>query len=117
MRNLAEEPSLSGPIVIVWKKITFWKEAPDELLVQVFLESHPAAPAEIVLDADTTGRPLHGHREGRFFHGYCHECCYPPPCIFCGEHVLCARACENPIMTPAWARPAALWCTDAGKPT
>src|SRR6202790_4991169 len=37
-----------------YKKITFWKEAVDELLVKVFLEAHQSAPAELVLDVDTT---------------------------------------------------------------
>jgi len=78
-----------------YKKITFWKEAIDELLVQVFLESHPTAPEEIVLDVDTTDLPLHGHQEGRFFHGYYDEYCYLPLYIFCGEHVLCARLRES----------------------
>ena len=53
-----------------YKKITFWKEAMDELLVKVFLESHENAPGEIILDVDTTDLPLHGKQEGRFFHGY-----------------------------------------------
>ncbi len=51
-----------------YKKITFWKDAIDELLVKVFLESHENAPAEIILDVDTTDLPLHGQQEGRFFH-------------------------------------------------
>src|SRR5260370_11832941 len=42
-----------------YKKITFWKEAIDELLVHAFLEAHPKDPAEIVLDVDTTALPLH----------------------------------------------------------
>ena len=37
-----------------YKKITFWKEAVDELLVNAFIESHQEAPAEIVLYMDTT---------------------------------------------------------------
>jgi hypothetical protein len=78
-----------------YKKITFWKEAMDELLVKVFLESYPTAPEEIVLDVDTTDLPLHGHQEGRFFHGYYDEYCYLPLYIFCGEHVLCARLRES----------------------
>ena len=76
-----------------YKKITFWKEAIDELLGQVFLESHHTAPEEI--DVDTTDLPLHGHQEGRFFHGYYDEYCYLPLYIFCGEHVLCARLRES----------------------
>src|SRR5712672_4343145 len=77
-----------------YKKITFWKEAMDELLVKVFIESHESAPAEIVLDVDTTDLPLHGKQEGRFFHGYYDNYCYLPLYIFCGEHVLCARLRE-----------------------
>ena len=74
-----------------YKKITFWKQAVDELLVSVFLESHEKAPEQIILDIDTTDLPLHGKQEGRFFHGYYDSYCYLPLYIFCGEHVLCAR--------------------------
>ena len=77
-----------------YKKITFWKEGVDELLVSVFLESMPTAPAEIVLDMDTTDLPLHGKQEGRFFHGYYDSYCYLPLYVFCGDHLLCARMRE-----------------------
>jgi DDE family transposase len=77
-----------------YKKITFWKDAVDELLVRVFIESHGQAPAEIVLDMDTTDMPLHGKQEGRFFHGYYDSYCYLPLYVFCGDHVLCARMRE-----------------------
>jgi hypothetical protein len=77
-----------------YKKITFWKEAVDELMVNVFLESYAQAPKQIVLDVDTTDLPLHGKQEGRFFHGYYDSYCYLPLYIFCGEHVLCARLRE-----------------------
>src|SRR5450432_3808756 len=74
-----------------YKKITFWKEAVDELLVKVFIESYQKAPDEIILDVDTTDLPLHGKQEGRFFHGYYDSYCYLPLYIFCGDQVLCAR--------------------------
>src|ERR1700684_526629 len=77
-----------------YKKITFWKEGMDELLVQVFLESHRSAPEQIVLDVDTTDLPLHGKQEGRFFHGYYDNYCSLPLYVFCGDHVLCARLRE-----------------------
>jgi Transposase DDE domain group 1 len=77
-----------------YKKITFWKEGVDELLVNVFIESYEKAPAEIVLDMDTTDLPLHGKQEGRFFHGYYDNYCYLPLYVFCGDHVLCARMRE-----------------------
>ena len=78
-----------------YKKITFWKEGVDDLLVSLFLESHSRPPEEIVLDVDTTDLPLHGRQEGRFFHGYYDEYCYLPLYVFCGEQVLCARLRES----------------------
>jgi hypothetical protein len=74
-----------------YKKITFWKDGIDELLVKVFLESHTSAPEEIILDVDATDLPLHGEQEGRFFHGYYDSYCYLPLYIFCGDQILCAR--------------------------
>ena len=74
-----------------YKKIAADPAALDRLLVDVFLESHTKAPREIWLDLDATDDPLHGHQEGRFFHGYYRCYCYLPLYIFCGEHLLCAR--------------------------
>jgi hypothetical protein len=53
-------------------------EAIEGLFVQLFLEAHGEAPAQIVLDLDATDDPLHGHQEGRFFHGYYDGYCYLP---------------------------------------
>ncbi len=77
-----------------YKKITYWKDSLDELMVKVFLESHDGVPGEIVLDVDTTDVPLHGRQEGRFFHGYYDNYCYLPLYVFCGDHVLCSRLRE-----------------------
>ena len=74
-----------------YKKIHCRQEALDELLVAVFVEAHPQAPDSLVLDLDVTDLPVHGHQEGRFFHGYYDEYCYLPLYIFAGEHLLCAR--------------------------
>jgi hypothetical protein len=74
-----------------YKKISYRAEAIDEVLTAVFIEAHASAPETIVLDLDVTDLPLHGHQEGRFFHGYYDEYCYLPLYIFAGEHLLCAR--------------------------
>jgi hypothetical protein len=74
-----------------YKKITFWKDGIDELLVKVFVESYASAPEEIILDVDATDLPLHGEQEGRFFHGYYDSYCYLPLYIFCEDQLLCAR--------------------------
>ncbi|MBC7663617.1 MAG: IS1380 family transposase [Caulobacter sp.] len=63
----------------------------ERLLVEFFLDAHPAAPEEIVLDFDATDDPLHGHQAGRFFHGYYDSYCYLPLYVFCGRHLLAAK--------------------------
>ena len=66
-------------------------EAIDRFFVDLFLDSYDEVPEEIVLDFDATDDPLHGHQEGRFFHGYYDCYCYLPLYVFCGKHLLCAR--------------------------
>ena len=68
----------------------------DRWMVDAFVAAHGSAPEEIVLDLDATDDPIHGHQEGRFFHGYYGNYCYLPLYIFSGEHLLCARLrCSN----------------------
>lgn len=57
----------------------------------LFLEAHKRAPKQIILDLDATDDPLHGHQEGRFFHGYYDCYCYLPLYVFCGRHLLAAK--------------------------
>jgi hypothetical protein len=59
--------------------------------VDCFLDAHAEPPGEIVLDFDATDDPLHGHQEGRFFHGYYGNYCYLPLYLFCGDHLLVAK--------------------------
>ena len=63
----------------------------ERLFVDLFLDAHRSAPEQIVLDLDATDDPLHGHQEGRFFHGYYDGYCYLPLYIFCGRHLLAAK--------------------------
>jgi hypothetical protein len=72
-------------------KINYEVKAIDELLVNIFWESHSEPPTQIILDLDATDTPLHGEQEKRFFHGYYDSYCYLPLYIFCGDHLLCAR--------------------------
>ena len=74
-----------------YKKIVAEGEKIDDLRVDVYMQSHPTAPQEVVLDVDATDDPLYGDQEGRFFHGYYAEYCYLPLYIFSGEQLLCAR--------------------------
>jgi hypothetical protein len=61
------------------------------LFVDLFLHAHRQSPAQIILDLDATDDPLHGHQEGRFFHGYYKEFCYLPLYIFCGKDLLMGK--------------------------
>jgi hypothetical protein len=74
-----------------YHKIDYTAEAIDRLLVQLYIESHAAAPPQIVLDLDATDIPLYGHQPERFFHGYYDNYCYLPLYIFAGDQLLCAR--------------------------
>jgi Transposase DDE domain group 1 len=73
------------------------------VFVDVFLEAHKTPPKEIILDLDATDDPLHGHQEGRFFHGYYDCYCYLPLYVFCGQHLLAAKLRRSNIDAAAGA--------------
>jgi hypothetical protein len=74
-----------------YSKIAADTDAIAALLVDLFLDAHAKAPRQIALDLDATDDPLHGHQEGRFFHGYYDSYCYLPLYVFCGRHLLVAK--------------------------
>ena len=82
---------LSRPEPTRYHKISHDPAAIEALFVDLFLESHARPPAQIVLDLDATDDPLHGHQEGRFFHGYYDCYCYLPLYVFCGRHLLASQ--------------------------
>jgi Transposase DDE domain group 1 len=82
---------LGRPKPTHYHKIGHDAAAIDALFVDLFLEAHKRAPEQIILDLDATDDPLHGHQEGRFFHGYYDCYCYLPLYIFCGRHLLAAK--------------------------
>ena len=82
---------LSRPEPTRYHKIAYDAEAIERLFVRLFLEAHRTPPKQIILDLDATDDPLHGHQEGRFFHGYYDCYCYLPLYVFCDRHLLCAK--------------------------
>jgi hypothetical protein len=74
-----------------YNKIAADTPAIERLFVDLFLDAHAKAPSQITLDIDATDDPLHGHQEGRFFHGYYDCYCYLPLYVFCGRHLLAAK--------------------------
>ncbi len=81
---------LSRPEPSRYHKISHDADAIETLFVDLFLDAHRKPPAQITLDVDATDDPLHGHQEGRFFHGYYDCYCYLPLYVFCGRHLLAA---------------------------
>ena len=73
------------------------------VFVDLCLEAQRRAPPQIILDLDATDDPLHGHQEGRFFHGYYDCYCYLPLYIFCGRHLLAAKLRRSNIDASAGA--------------
>src|SRR3984893_14889195 len=82
---------LSRETATRYHKVAHDPAAIEGLFVTLFLEAHKTAPKEIILDLDATDDPLHGHQEGRFFHGYYDCYCYLPLYIFCGRRLLAAK--------------------------
>jgi hypothetical protein len=74
-----------------YRKIAHEPAAIEALFVDLLLEAHDRPPQQIILDLDATDDPLHGHQEGRFFHGYYDCYCYLPLYVFCGRHLLAAK--------------------------
>jgi hypothetical protein len=94
---------LSRPETTRYHKVSHDTAAIERLFVDVFLEAQRRPPAQIILDLDATDDPLHGHQEGRFFHGYYDCYCYLPLYIFCGRHLLAARLRRSNIDASAGA--------------
>ena len=76
------------------------------LFVDLFLEAYTTPPKEIVLDLDATDDPLHGHQEGRFFHGY-----YGPAIAICRCTCSAAGTCSPPNSAAIKHR-----CLSGGRP-
>jgi hypothetical protein len=60
------------------------------VLVDQFIAAHPRPPEHLILDFDATDDRIHGHQEGRFFHGYYDNYCYLPLYVFAGDELLVA---------------------------
>jgi hypothetical protein len=88
---------LSRPEPTRYAKLAANPDAMEALFVDLFLDAHKKAPAQITLDLDATDDPLHGHQEGRFFHGYYDCYCYLPLYVFCGRHLLAAKLRRSDI--------------------
>ena len=76
-----------------------------QVLVEKFIASFAAAPAELILDFDATDDRVHGQQEGRAFHGYYGDWCFLPLYVFCGEQLLVSylRPSHSDAARHSWA--------------
>ena len=72
-------------------KISADHEAIEGNLLLMGVRCLPKHSLEVVIDLDTTDDPLHGHQEGRFFHGFYGCYCYLPLFAFVGSVPLWAQ--------------------------
>ena len=91
LNRLERTPQQPTPQQARYKKIVLDTQAVDQLLVNLFVQAQARAPEQILLDLDASDDRIHGHQEGRFYHGYYGDYCYLPLYIFCGQFLLCAR--------------------------
>jgi len=95
----AEQPLASSPTLCRLEnrvsRATMFRLA--NVLVEKFIASHIVAPDCLILDFDATDDIVHGHQEGRFFHGYYDNYCFLPLYVFCGDQLLVAylRTADN----------------------
>jgi hypothetical protein len=99
--NRLEHAPAGGPTR--YHKIGHDAAAIERVFIDLFLDANPKPPAQIILDLDATDDPLHGHQEGRFFHGYYDCWCYLPLYVFCGRHLLAAKLRRSNIDASAGA--------------
>ena len=99
--NRLEHAPAAGPTR--YHKISHDGAAIERLFVDLFLDAHARPPKRLVLDLDATDDPLHGHQEGRSFHGYYDRYCYLPLYVFCGRHLLAAKLRRSNIDASAGA--------------
>jgi hypothetical protein len=92
-----------------YAKISADTGAIEALLVDLFLDAHDKPPSQTTLDLDATDDPLHGHQEGRFFHGYYDGYCYLPLYVFCGRADIDASAGAVEELARIVARIRARW--------
>ena len=74
-----------------YHKISHDGAAIERTFVDFALRSTRKPPPVMVIDLDATDSPLHGHQEGRFFHGYYDCYCYLPLFVFWDRHLLAAK--------------------------
>jgi hypothetical protein len=62
-----------------------------KIFVELFIESHPTPPKQIIIDVDAADDTIHGNQAGRHFNGFYDDYCFLPLYFFCGGQWLWAQ--------------------------
>ena len=89
LEHAPEEGPASAPPR--YHKIRHDGAAIERTFLDIALRSRSKPPPVMVIDLDATDTALHGHQEGRFFHGYYDCYCYLPLFVFWDRHLLSAK--------------------------
>src|SRR6516165_1153293 len=96
-RRQAERPAAERPVLLeVRAAQTGRVKLLNDYLVDLFIRTRRAAPAEVILDVDASDDPVHGHQALSGYHGYFRQHQYLPLFVYDG-------ATGFPLA--AWLRP------------
>jgi hypothetical protein len=96
-RRQAERPAAERPVLLeVRAAQTGRVKLLNDYLVDLFIRTRRAAPAEVILDVDASDDPVHGHQALSGYHGYYRQHQYLPLFVYDG-------ATGFPLA--AWLRP------------
>lgn len=76
-----------------------------KVIIDKFIEAFTGTPKELVLDFDATDDEVHGHQEGRYYHGYYRHNCFLPLYVFCNKKLLVSylRTSKQDQAKHSWA--------------
>lgn len=76
-----------------------------KIMMDKFIASYDNPPRELILDFDATDNLIHGHQEGRYYHGYYRHHCFLPLYVFCNKKLLVSylRTSDQDQAKHSWA--------------
>ena len=85
-RRDAELPREERPSLLAQRRAQVQRlRACNDFLADLFIRTRAAPPAEVILDADATDDPVHGHQALSGYHGYYRQHQYLPLLVFEGH--------------------------------
>lgn len=102
LENMASSPTLCRFENSVDRKFVVETH---KIMIDKFIASYDNPPKEVILDFDATDDEIHGHQEGRHYHGYYRHHCFLPLYVFCNKKLLVSylRTSDQDQAKHSWA--------------